>query len=459
MWERVFSTLKVVGVGLVVLGVLGGGVAAVLMRNAQKVAAGEGAAPVAHDARPQLTLLAGQVLEVPADVIRTLGVRTTEVRQAGRPRAVLTLNGTLAYDPDRLVRIKPLFTGEVVALGETTPSAIDGGAEEPGRSRPLRYGDHVSKGQLLAIIWSKDLGEKKSELVNALSQLRLDEEIVDRLREAYEKNVIPQRTLREAEQKVEADRIAVVRAERTLRSWRLTEAEIDVIRQEAVRLRQSGAGSSSEHDETWARVDVKSPQDGTVLEKNVSVGDLVDPSVDMFKIGDLQKLCVWASVYEDDLPALNEMARPIPWKIRLKADPAAELLTGTVETIAQTIDPQQHTALLMGRLDNTQGRLRIGQLVTATIDLPAADGEIEVPATAVVEDGQSSIVFVQTQADPPRFAMRQVSVARRYHDVVCVQRRPVGGAQTLRPGERVVSAGALEFKAAMELQASPSSEK
>ena len=34
--------------------------------------------------------------------------------------------------------------------------------------RPVRFGDAVNKGQLLAVIWSKDLGEKKSELVDAL---------------------------------------------------------------------------------------------------------------------------------------------------------------------------------------------------------------------------------------------------------------------------------------------------
>src|SRR5262249_40659134 len=156
------------------------------------------------------------------------------------------------------------FAGEIVALG--TPADEEttlGNPEWNSSSRPLRFGDRVRKDQLLAVIWSKDLGEKKSELVDALSRLKLDQETLQRLQDLYRRGSTTERSVREAERAVQADQIAVTRAERTLRSWRLTEEEIKLIRAEADR-DQGSADSRRSKDDRWARVEVRSPMDGVI---------------------------------------------------------------------------------------------------------------------------------------------------------------------------------------------------
>src|SRR5262249_27058262 len=158
--------------------------------------------------------------------------------------------------------------------------------------RPLRVGDRIRKGQLLAIVWSKDLGEKKSELVDALSRLRADEENLRRLEGLLRESATSERAVRDAERSVESDRIAVERAVRTRRSWRLTEEEIDEARDEADRIRRHVPDRTAAAN--WAKVEVRATQDGTILEKNVTAGDIVDTSADLFKIGDLSRLAVWA---------------------------------------------------------------------------------------------------------------------------------------------------------------------
>ena len=95
---------------------------------------------------------------------------------------------------------------------------------------------------------------------------------------------------------------------------------------------------------------------GTVLEKNCgSVGDIVDTATDLFKIADLSQLWVWADVYEEDLPTLLALPEPVRWTIRLKSDPAASPMAGWVEKIGDIIDPNQHTALVIGQVDNPRG--------------------------------------------------------------------------------------------------------
>ena len=127
-------------------------------------------------------------------------------------------------------------------------------APRANAGRPLRSGDSVRKGQLLAVVWSKDLGEKKSELVDAVSKLKLDREVLERLRGLSREGGTSERSVREAERAVDADLIAVARAERTLRSWRLGEDEIAAVRAEAERLGRRGtrASASGAADEAWA---------------------------------------------------------------------------------------------------------------------------------------------------------------------------------------------------------------
>lgn len=121
---------------------------------------------------PELSLGQPGSIRLPPGVADRLGVHTTDAEKANKPITV-ELPGTLSFDADRLSHVHSRFAGEVVEIG-----AVQGG------SRPLDFGASVHKGQLLAVVWSHELGEKKSELVDALSQLGLDQENLNRLTRA-----------------------------------------------------------------------------------------------------------------------------------------------------------------------------------------------------------------------------------------------------------------------------------
>ena len=122
-------------------------------------------------------------------------------------------------------------------------------------------------------------------------------------------------------------------------------------------------------------------------------------ALDLFKIADLTRLDVLAHVFEEDLPMLEDLpATRRHWKIYLKSDPQGRPLSGSFSQIGSIIDPNQHTALVMGWVDNASGRLRIGQFITAAVDLPAYMDEVAVPASAIVDKDANSYVFVQPDA-------------------------------------------------------------
>ncbi len=122
---------------------------------------------------------------MPEDVRKSLGIRKGNVDQiavAEKPTRTrpLVMPGSTALDPARLIRVRVRFApAEVVEIGK-----IDDPHGSPGNIPPLRRelqaGDPVKKGDLLAVLFSVDVGNKKNDLFDALSQLRLDEEVLKR---------------------------------------------------------------------------------------------------------------------------------------------------------------------------------------------------------------------------------------------------------------------------------------
>ncbi len=392
--------------------------------------------------------------EISQKVADLTKLNTAVVSLPRKPRT-LELRGTLALDVNRLVHVHARFPGQIVRL-EMIEEPEPGAGTGRGTKRTLNFMDHVKKGDKLGEIWSKDLGEKKSELVDALVRLRIDQRNLAFLQELLRKGGTAEKTVREGERLVEVGAIAVAKAERTLRSWTLTEKEIQAVKDEAIRIHNGGA-RDSQQDETWATVEVVSPIDGTIVEKNVVEGDLVNADSDLFKIADLSQLSAWARVYEEDLPVLHSMPKPITWKLRLSSNPQAESITGTIDRIGEIIDPNEHMALLAGLVQNPNVQLHAGQFMTAIIELPAELDVVEIPTRALVEDGDESVVFVQPDPQVLKFKMRRVVVVRRTFDYVYIRSRLTPqqlkeGLEELHEGEHVMAAGALEQKAALQEQ-------
>jgi RND family efflux transporter MFP subunit len=204
----------------------------------------------------------------------------------------------------------------------------------------------------------------------------------------------------------------------------------------------------------WSRVRLIAPIDGTLVERNVSRHQIVvDGTRSLFQIANLDRLLVLATVPEEDLPRLETLkATERRWTVRAAGSGPVE---GVIDEIDYLIDPTQHTAVVKGPIDNKDHQLRAGQFITATITLPLPAGEVVLPATAVVEDGRQTFVFVQPDAKKPFYEQRRVSVVRRAQEAVPVRFRLTAaqqrqGFQAVRPGERIVTAGVLELKAILD---------
>ncbi|MBS0204379.1 MAG: efflux RND transporter periplasmic adaptor subunit [Planctomycetes bacterium] len=385
-------------------------------------------------------------LTLSPEVIKSLNVQVAAARRAPQTEP-LVLAGSLFLDSSHLAVVHTRFTGEVVRVGEVPDShpANNSGSDAV---RQVRAGDAVKKNDILAVIWSKEIGEKKSDLVESLSRRNSSKATLERL-EGLEKGSVSGQVVRDARRQYESDLIAVERAERTLRSWKETEAEIAEVYAEAERIVRGESPKDSRVRETWANVEIRAPLDGVVLERNISLGEIVETGFDMFKIADVSRMGVLANVYEEDISKLTSLPEEQrKWKVRLKAEPESEAISGVFEVIGHVIDPGQHTAAVVGWITNPNQRFRTGQFITATIELPGPSDAILIPNAAVIDQGASATVFVATDSASQDVTARQVSVLRRGRDFALIRQSPVPNESpfdSLREGELVITSGNLEL--------------
>jgi len=124
----------------------------------------------------------------------------------------------------------------------------------------------------------------------------------------------------------------------------ISETEIAAVHKEAERLQHQGGRDRPCGDQSWAELGARAlPFSGTVLEKNVALGDVIDPSLNLFKIADCAGMQVLANVYEEDLSVLQSLPpTQRTWhKLASRAIRKRVPLTGTIEQIGQVIDPAQ----------------------------------------------------------------------------------------------------------------------
>ena len=409
-------------------------------------------------------------LSVPEEVRRALGIRNDLIVEVIKPTKTrpLEMPGSTGLDPTRLYRIRARFapspsSAEVIEIGKVAKDPKKTGKVQTD-FREIRSGDPVGKGELLAVFHSVDVGNQKNNLIDGLYQLKLDQEILKKAEARPE--VVPEVFLLNARRNVQGDINAVNRAVSTLKTWGIPEQDIQAARDEAEQVIKRQGKHDPKMDALWARVEIRSPVDGVIIERNVSLHEIVvDNTTNLFQIAKVDKLIIFAYCPEDDLPLLDALPTDQRrWTVKtVGSDPIA----GFIDDVSYLIDPNQHSAVVKGHINNPinpntgQPVLRGTQFVTATVQQPPPEDAVEIPTSAIVDDGKQCAVFVQTDASKHHYTLRRVQVTHRFEKTAFVksnlgdkekiltsEEKEAGllPFQPLTKGERILAAGVLELK-------------
>jgi len=149
------------------------------------------------------------------------------------------------------------------------------------------------------------------------------------------------------------------------------------------------------------RLTLPSPVTGTVLERNVTHGQLVAPGTTLFTVANLSRVWVMADLYEMDLGRIHV------------GDPAAFSTDGApgrtfrsrVEFVYPTVSAETRTVKVRLTLPNADGVLRPGMYGKVAVSARASQA-VAVPAESVVRTGEETYVFMARAAG--RFEPRRV---------------------------------------------------
>jgi membrane fusion protein, heavy metal efflux system len=338
----------------------------------------------------------GEVWLTP-DQVRDAKISVQVVDEQAVDDTILT-SGRVTFDDLRVGHVFSPVTGRVVRI-------------------LAQLGERVKKGQPLATIESPDIGNAVSDEHKAQADLIAADHDYRRQGVLMEQHATSQAALEQSED-----------------NWRKAKAELERARQKAYLLRAGGV------DAVTQTYTLQAPIEGDVLMRNVSPGVEVQgqygggQAVELFTVGELERVWVVADLYEMDLARVHVGS---PATVTIISYPN-KLFGATADWVSGMLDPTTRTAKVRCTLDNRERLLKPEMYATVQISVDQKRA-LAIPRGALLRLGEYKVVFVQV-GDSNGYA----KFARLPVDVDEGESSPwLEVKHGLERGQRVVTSGAI----------------
>lgn len=275
----------------------------------------------------------------------------------------------------------------------------------PGRIEQLMVnftGEYISKGQVIAQVYSPELVTAQQELLQAAKIKDSQPELFGAAKEK-------------------------------LRNWKLLDSQIDQI---------IASGNLIKN------YPIKANVSGYVTEKLANSGDHVTQGQALYTVSDLSKVWVLFDIYESDLgwikigDVIEYTIQSIPGKT----------FSGNISYIDPLIDPASRVAKARVEVSNTELALKPEMFVSGTLRNESNNNEntITVPKSAVLWTGKRSVVYVKSTSQRGiSFSLREITLGPSLGDSYVVE-------SGLNGGEEIAVNGTFSIDAAAQLAGKPS---
>jgi cobalt-zinc-cadmium efflux system membrane fusion protein len=239
-----------------------------------------------------------------------------------------------------------------------------------------KEGDRVRKGEVIAVINSRELADVKRDYIEAAHDAEYRAGVLEREKMLFEKKISAEQDYRLAEKLAEEARLA----------QRLAGQKLIVLGVPAGALQ----GLAEAPAETMARFEIRSPLDGVVLERNVTVGEAVTADEDIFLVGDMSSLWVDVSVYAKDLGSV----RPGQQATIVSTDLGRDI-TGRISYVGPLVGQETRAAVARIVLPNANSLWRPGLFVTVRLIRESTKVPLAVAAEAIQTFRDWQVVFIR----------------------------------------------------------------
>jgi cobalt-zinc-cadmium efflux system membrane fusion protein len=323
------------------------------------------------------------------DAARKAGVVSSPINNDSKPKT-MTVPGELRFNQNRLARIT-LQVGGVV------------------RAVRVDLGEDVAAGEALVEISSPAIAEAKAALLQAGAEELVAQEQFEREESLHGQGVSSEQELYEAR----ARHTAAAAARRTAAQQLL-----------GLGLRDEDVAGIEHTGVSDSRLVLRAPLSGTIIERQVVVGDVVAIGDRLLALCDLDMLWLDLSVPEVSAARLSPGAPVV-----ITPPSLGRSFTGEVSWIADQLDPTTRLVRVRARFPNLDRLLKAGMYVDADVMLGRLESVVSVGRDAVHRFGGHPFVFVELK--PDLYEVRRVDLGGEVDD----QLKVVAG---LDPTDRLV---------------------
>ncbi|MBS1564135.1 MAG: efflux RND transporter periplasmic adaptor subunit [Bacteroidetes bacterium] len=277
----------------------------------------------------------------------------------------LKLSGEISFNDNKVVKLFPFSSGRVLEV-------------------KVSLGDKVSKGQPLAIIKSADVAGNYSDLSTSGNDLAIAKRAMDNQESLYKGGIASEREYMEAKENYN----------KALSSYNKIKEQIAI----------NGGGHTADNG-TYT---ITAPISGYVVEKKINQGGFIrnDNADNMFTIGDISDVWVWANVYETDIARVKEGYKA---SITTLAYPD-KVFTGVVDKVNEVLDPVTKVMKIRVHLTNQGNMLKPEMFANILIKNQDPIKAISIPEQALVNDNGKSYVVIYH--DKCNLELKQVEVLK-----------------------------------------------
>jgi cobalt-zinc-cadmium efflux system membrane fusion protein len=178
---------------------------------------------------------------------------------------------------------------------------------------------------------------------------------------------------------------------------------------------------------------LKSPRSGVIIEKTITLGDVVNTTAPLYVVADLSEVWLDINIYDKDIANIN-IGQPVTFK--------SDSIAGrTFQGRVNYIQPQAgngRTFIARAVFQNPTRILKPGMFGQVELSKVSSSMGAYVPDSALEKYNGEDFVFVDKGNG--RFEKRKVELADRTSDGYLIR-------SGLQSGERIVTAGAITLKA------------
>ncbi|MEA1831995.1 efflux RND transporter periplasmic adaptor subunit [Methylobacterium durans] len=335
----------------------------------------------------------------------------------------LTVPGTVAPDAERVGRVAAKVIGTVVELKK-------------------RLGDPVEKGEVVAVLDSREVADAKNDYIAAQVGRELQETLFERDHALRDKGISAEQQFLKARTTLIEARLKSDLARQKLSALGVPDAEVDKLAEKPNPTKkfvsiedEHMAGLDRAPKLGLQRYELRAPIAGRVIERRVDVGAPVNDEgqeKEIYTIADLSEVWVELAVPTGDLGAIKE-GQPVT----LDAGDDRTATTGRIVFVSPMLDAQTRSAKVIASVKNEGMAWRPGSYATVHVAVEQESVALRLPRSALQTIEGEPVVFVRTKDG---FEKREVVTGKGDAEAVEV----IFG---LDAGEEVAVANAFVLKA------------